>query len=149
LPKDNKKAQKFFCDYQQPYPLLPLNYFENKLFNRYVISFEKESIDVETLKDRILSEEKSSLVILNTIDDTKELYKLLSESIDNDEILLLNTHFTPRHRKIKIYLAKHWQVLGPLQMEEEALTPSRLGWVQMWERLIRFLRKAPLVTQVL
>jgi len=92
LPKDNKKAQKFFCDYQQPYPLLPLNYFENKLFNRYVISFEKESIDVETLKDRILSEEKSSLVILNTIDDTKELYKLLSESIDNDEILLLNTH---------------------------------------------------------
>lgn len=106
LPKDNKKAQKFFRDYQQPYPLLPLNYFENKLFNRYVISFEKEAINLETLKDRILSEEKSSLVILNTIDDTKELYKLLSESIDNDEILLLNTHFTPRHRKIKIYLAK-------------------------------------------
>jgi len=46
-------------------------------------------------------------------------------------------------------LAKHWQVQGHLQMEEEALTPSKLGWVQMWERLIRFLRKAPLVTQVL
>lgn len=106
LPKDNKKAHKFFSDYQQPYPLLPLSYFENKLFNRYLISFEKESIDMETLKDRILSEEKSSLVILNTIDDTKELYKLLSESVDKDEILLLNTHFTPRHRKIKIYLAK-------------------------------------------
>ncbi len=106
LPKDNKKAQKFFSKYEQPYPLLPLSYFGNKLFNRYVISFEKEAINLETLKDQILSEEKSSLVILNTIDDTKELYKLLSESIDNDEILLLNTHFTPRHRKIKIYLAK-------------------------------------------
>ncbi|MDD4428485.1 MAG: CRISPR-associated helicase Cas3' [Paludibacter sp.] len=106
LPKDNKKAHKFFSDYQQPYPLLPLSYFENKLFNRYVINFEKEAINLETLKDSILSEEKSSLVILNTIDDTKELYKLLSESVDKDEILLLNTHFTPRHRKIKIYLAK-------------------------------------------
>ncbi|MGC9151988.1 MAG: CRISPR-associated helicase Cas3' [Microbacter sp.] len=106
LPKDNKKAQAFFKNYEQPYPLLPLSYFENKLFNRYVISFEKESINLETLKDRILSEEKSCLVILNTIDDTKELYKLLSEFVDKDEILLLNTHFTPRHRKIKIYLAK-------------------------------------------
>ena len=106
LPKDNKKAQKFFSKYEQPYPLLPLSYFENKLFNRYVISFEKEAINLETLKDRILSEKKSSLIILNTIDDTKELYQLLSESIDKDEILLLNTHFTPRHRKIKIYLAK-------------------------------------------
>ena len=106
LPKDNKKVLKFFSDYQQPYPLLPLSYFENKLFNRYIINFEKEAINLETLKGSILSEEKSSLVILNTIDDTKELYKLLSESVDKDEILLLNTHFTPRHRKIKIYLAK-------------------------------------------
>ena len=106
LPNDNKKAHKFFSNFQQPYPLLPLSYFENKLFNRYVISFEKESIDLETLKNRVLSEEKSCLVILNTIDDTKELYNLLSELVNNDEILLLNTHFTPRHRKIKIYLAK-------------------------------------------
>lgn len=106
LPKDNKKAQTFFRDYQQPYPLLSLSYFEDKLFNRYIISFEKESIDLETLRNRVLSEKKSCLVILNTIDDTKGLYKLLSESIDKDEILLLNTHFTPRHRKIKIYLAK-------------------------------------------
>ena len=106
IPKNNKKALKFFSDYQPPYPLLPLSYFENELFNRYVINFKKEAINLETLKDSILSEEKSSLVILNTIDDTKELYKLLSESVDKDEILLLNTHFTPRHRKIKIYLAK-------------------------------------------
>ncbi len=106
LPENNNKAQNFFKYYQQPYPLLPLSYFENKLFNRYVINYEKEAIDLETLKKRILSEEKSILVILNTIDDTKELYQLLSESVNNDEILLLNTHFTPRHRKIKIYLAK-------------------------------------------
>lgn len=106
LPNGNENAQKFFSEYQKPDSLLPLSYFKNKLFNRYVISFEKETINLEELRDKILAEDKSCLVILNTIDDTKELYKLLSESVNNDEILLLNTHFTPRDRKIKIYLAK-------------------------------------------
>lgn len=106
LPKDNSVALKFFKQYSNPYPLLPLSYFKNHLFNRYQIDFNKEPIDSETLKDSILSENCSTLVILNTIDDTKELYKLLLEVLDKEEVLLLNTHLTPRHRKIKIYLAK-------------------------------------------
>lgn len=106
LPKDNSVALKFFKQYSKPYPLLPLSYFNNHLFNRYQIDFNKEPIDSETLKNSILSENSSTLVILNTIDDTKELYKLLLEEFDKEEVLLLNTHLTPRHRKIKIYLAK-------------------------------------------
>lgn len=106
LPKDNSKAIEFFTDYSKPYSLLPLSYFNNNLFNRYQIIFNKEPIDLETLKDSIISENTSTLVILNTIDDTKELYKLLLEGYDKEELLLLNTHLTPRHRKIKIYLAK-------------------------------------------
>lgn len=106
LPVNNSEAKKFFSDYEKPLPLLPLSYFKNDLFNRYQIEFEKEPIDLETLKNSIVSENSSVLVILNTIDDTKELYKLLQEEFDKEEILLLNTHFTPRHRKIKIYLAK-------------------------------------------
>lgn len=106
LPKYNSFALKFFNQYSNPYPLLPLSYFNNHLFNRYQIDFNKEPIDSETLKDSILSENSSTLVILNTIDDTKELFKLLLEEFDKEEVLLLNTHLTPRHRKIKIYLAK-------------------------------------------
>ncbi len=106
IPKDNKDAFKFFQNYTEPHSLLSLNYFSNNLFNRYQIDFNKEPIDIETLKDSILLENTSTLVILNTIDDTKELYKLLLKEISREELLLLNTHFTPRHRKIKIYLAK-------------------------------------------
>lgn len=106
LPKNNFIALKFFKQYSEPYPLLPLSYFNNNLFNRYQIDFVKEPIDSETLKDFIISENSSVLVILNTIDDTKELYKLLLEEFDKEEVILLNTHLTPRHRKIKIYLAK-------------------------------------------
>lgn len=106
LPENNAEAHRFFKDYTKPFPLLPLYYFNNDLFNRYKIKFFKEPIELNTLKDFVVSENDSALVILNTIDDTKELYKLLQEVYGSDELLLLNTHFTPRHRKIKIYLAK-------------------------------------------
>lgn len=106
LPVNNSDAKKFFPGYKKPLPLLPLSYFENDLFNRYQIEFEKEPIDIETLKDYILSENQSVLVILNTIDDTKELFKKLQDDLKTDELQLLNTHFTTQHRKLKIYLAK-------------------------------------------
>jgi len=106
LPENNTKARNFFYDYKNPMPLLPLTYFENDLFNRYQIEFDKEPIELEILKEQILSENQSILIILNTIDDTKELFKLLQDELDKDEILLLNTHFTPEHRKQKIALAK-------------------------------------------
>jgi CRISPR-associated endonuclease/helicase Cas3 len=106
LPINNVDVKNFFSDYERPIPLLPLSYFENDLFNRYEIEFEKEPIDMETLKDSILAENKSTLVILNTIDDTKELYKKLQDDFEKEELILLNTHFTPQHRKLKIYLAK-------------------------------------------
>lgn len=106
LPKYNTEAQSFFSDYKKPTQLLPLSYFDNDLFNRYLIDFEKETIDLEALKESILAENQSVLIILNTIDDTKELFKKLQGELEEEELFLLNTHFTPRHRKVKIYLAK-------------------------------------------
>lgn len=106
LPTDNFEVTSFFDKYIEPYKLLPLDYFSNTLFNRYKISFDKESVDIVDLKNSILSQGDSCLVILNTIDDTKDLYKLLSEELGEEIVLLLNTHITPRDRKLKIYLAK-------------------------------------------
>jgi CRISPR-associated endonuclease/helicase Cas3 len=106
LPEDNRVARNFFYDYSPPLPLLPLNYFENDLFNRYQVEVLKDKINLNTLKERIISENSSVLVILNTIDDTKKLFEGLKDHYDSSELLLLNTHFTPHHRKLKIYLAK-------------------------------------------
>ncbi|MDR2410532.1 MAG: CRISPR-associated helicase Cas3' [Bacteroidales bacterium] len=106
LPENNPKAKKFFYDYYPPKSLLPLSYFENDLFNRYKIEYKNENIDSETLKTCIINEKSSVLVILNTIDDTKDLFEKLKEHYNADELFLLNTHFTPNHRRLKIYLAK-------------------------------------------
>lgn len=101
-----KYTKDFFPNYEKPYPLLSLNYFKDEIFNRYIINFDKEPIDLRQLKDKIISENKSVLIILNTIDDTKELFKLLEDDFQKNELSLLNTHFTPNHRKKKIEIAK-------------------------------------------
>lgn len=101
-----KYAKDFFRTYEKPYPLLSLDYFGDDLFNRYRINFNKEPIDLDKLKDNLIVEGNSVLVILNTIDDTKELCKLLEDKFQKDELILLNTHLTPNHRKEKIKIAK-------------------------------------------
>ena len=106
LPDDNKEAKEFFLDYEQPFKLLSLSHYENPVFNRYTVEVQKSIIDIEQLGHQVLQEEKSVLVILNTIQDTKDLYNFIRKNMDNTNVLLLNTHFIPSDRNQKIYIAK-------------------------------------------
>ena len=106
LPDDNKEAKEFFLDYEQPFKLLSLSHYENPVFNRYTVEVQKSIIDIEQLGHQVLQEEKSVLVILNTIQDTKDLYNFIRKNMDDTNVSLLNTHFTPSDRSQKIYLAK-------------------------------------------
>ena len=106
LPDDNKEAKEFFLDYEQPFKLLSLSHYENPVFNRYTVEVQKSIIDIEQLGHQVLQEEKSVLVILNTIQDTKDLYNFIRKNMDDTNVLLLNTHFTPSDRSQKIYIAK-------------------------------------------
>lgn len=104
---EKKEIRSFFSGYEAPLPLLSPKYFEDSLFNRYQIHYNNVPVTIEELKKQILNESKSVLIILNTIDDTKDLYKSFrKDGYSTEEILLLNTHFTPKHRKLKIQLAK-------------------------------------------
>ena len=106
LPEYDPEIKKFFHGYITPYKLLPLCYFENSLFNRYSIQYDRESINIDILAGRVLKEKKSTLVILNTISDTQKLYDILINANIDCPVFLLNTHFTPRDRTLKIYLVK-------------------------------------------
>lgn len=101
------KIKELFDDYIKPYPLLPFSYFNNELFNRYKIHLNMGTKwDVDELAHSVLSKNSSVLVILNTIADTKDLFESLKTELSLDEIILLNTHFTPHDRKLKIDIAK-------------------------------------------
>lgn len=109
LPEYNKKETKsFFNDYIEPISILPLIYFDDELFNRYQVDYNGEDITLQNLKEQILTEDGSVLVILNTIDDTKRLFRELDtcSTFESEELLLLNTHFTPKDRKEKIRIAQ-------------------------------------------
>lgn len=105
LPDYDNCIKAFFSDFEKPAPLLPLSYFNNELFNRYTITYKAESIDIHSLIEMLISEDTSVLLILNTIDDTKEAYDLLLDIFDGT-LILLNTHFIPDDRKSKIREAK-------------------------------------------
>jgi len=102
---EKKEIIDFFNDYQEPEKLLSDNYFYKKEFNRYKIAMRKETISIKELSNEIVQREESVLVILNTIKDSKDLYKILSDNFSVETLLLLNTHFTPNDRKKKIKIA--------------------------------------------
>lgn len=102
----NLNPKLLFRKFQVPQELSSLDYFKHKLFNRYQIQQNKENIEIEELAQIVINENQSILVILNTIDDTKDLYNRLLEEFDKTELILLNTHFTPNDRKYKIDYAK-------------------------------------------
>lgn len=103
LPENNKhNLSEFFKEYASPPEMLSFEYFNKDVFNRYRIERLTAKIDIEELADKIKSETDSVLVILNTIQDTKDLFNTLLSRPVNAEVILLNTHFTPNDRKTKI-----------------------------------------------
>jgi len=89
-----------FKNYQLPNELLePAKYFDRDVFNRYAIKVIEVDFSIDRLAGEILNEKDSVLVILNTIQDTKDLYQELDECSD---VFLLNTHFTPQDRLERI-----------------------------------------------
>ncbi len=89
-----------FKNYSVPEEILvPTKYFENDVFNRYIVTVMDEPFSIEGLGKRIQNESDSVLVILNTIQDTKDLY---NEFSDSSNLYLLNSHFTPEDRLERI-----------------------------------------------
>lgn len=97
-------GRKLFSNYKTPDELLDApKYFSEKVFNRYRITrLLQDNFTVSNLAKHIENRDESCLVILNTIDDTKDLYALLSENFSDEECILLNTHFTLEDRRAKI-----------------------------------------------
>lgn len=110
-----------FKNYQLPHELLePTKYFECNVFNRYVINVIKDDFSIESLASQVLNKKESVLIILNTIQDTKDLYDELSEC---SNVFLLNTHFTPQDRlerieEVKKLLASQKVILISTQLIE-------------------------------
>lgn len=108
---ENQKPSKVFRRYKKPLDLLDFNFYSRPEFNRYRIE-PKFGIDsIEKLADEIGRQEKSCLIVLNTVSDTKNLHKLLNgdaeTQTEESEYILLNTHFTLKDRQRKLALCQN------------------------------------------
>ena len=105
-----KEAHALFHDYQPPLELLSLAHFENTTFDRYEVRpLQPAVLTREELTQKICDQDSSSLIVLNTIEDSKRVYDLLRDSLrkdNNAKVILLNTHFTLRDRQEKIARCK-------------------------------------------
>ena len=101
LPAE-QRPELLFVNYQPPPELSSPEHFTAPVFNRYRITKEDHLSTIELLADQLCDRDESCLVILNTIDDTKQLYAALQNRYDTDECVLLNTHFTLTDRRTKL-----------------------------------------------
>lgn len=104
-----KRDPQTLCPRYKTPPEL-LNYprwFSQDVFQRYQIQSTGDW-KLEQLADAVTKEEQSTLVILNTIQDTRDLYNQLKDRCDlkGAEIILLNTHFVLDDRRAKIARCK-------------------------------------------
>ncbi len=100
--------KEFFPRYNPPPELLDFKYFQHPLFNRYRVHRHVGSIEIDELAELIRGEKESTLIILNTIQDTKDLYSELENGGNGNNCILLNTHFTLNDRKAKIAACKRF-----------------------------------------
>lgn len=89
---DNLEKNEELGLYSIPEELLNQQYFQSKVFNRCRVQRLKSKVNLEELVQLIEQENKSTLIILNTIKDSKNIFRMLGEK-DNSNIYLLNTRF--------------------------------------------------------
>lgn len=109
--KPRQKPSEVFKQYKEPQKILDEKFYNFDEFNRYkIISNFDEINSIGDLANEIINQENSCLIVLNTIKDTKSLFKELngdSESeIKEGDYILLNSHFTLEDRQKKLKICK-------------------------------------------
>lgn len=106
--KADENPLLLFKRYTKPCELLDSDHFKAGVFNRYRINrLVRDDFSIDDLAQIVSKQTRSSLIVLNTIKDTQDLYEKLAEDDDDSCCyVLLNTHFTPRDRRKKIRLCK-------------------------------------------
>jgi CRISPR-associated endonuclease/helicase Cas3 len=103
---ERQKPGKVFTRYKEPEKILDKKFYKLEEFNRYKIipNFKIETIG--DLAEEIRNQKESCLVVLNTIKDTKNLFKELNGNSESQtkegKYILLNTHFTLEDRQRKL-----------------------------------------------
>jgi CRISPR-associated endonuclease/helicase Cas3 len=97
--RKNINLKHLFKNEQKPLELLSSDVFKDKIFDRYQISSIGE-VDASSLYSIISKSTKNTLLILNTIKTSQNMYNIFSKNKNNfNDVYLLNSNITPKDRK--------------------------------------------------
>jgi CRISPR-associated endonuclease/helicase Cas3 len=92
IPVSAVEGKKLFKNYQIPIEIGDLKHFQYPVFNRYELHIIKETITQDILVSKVLAETRATLVVLNTVNDSREVYNALKEKADCKVFLMNSNH---------------------------------------------------------
>lgn len=107
------KAKEFFCNYKVPVELADSSYFKFSVFNRYTIIPLKGQFFANTICKEIIKNNVPTLIVVNTIKDSRDIYEILSSQAKNVYLINSNFHACDRREildKVKKYIGNKEQV---------------------------------------
>lgn len=96
ISKEDKKSVEMFKNYEIPCELSNYEYFKYEVFNRYKLKILGK-FTVKTITQEIIACNKSTLIIVNTIKDSRDIFEILMNQYDN--VYLINGDFHANHRR--------------------------------------------------
>jgi len=99
IPDSAGDARAMFRDYHEPIEIGDLNHFNHDVFNRYELHVDRDWTGINSLVTRIIQETEPTLVVLNTINDSREVYDRIKSSVDCP-VKLMNSNFHSADRRV-------------------------------------------------
>jgi CRISPR-associated endonuclease/helicase Cas3 len=98
IPSNAKDARNMFRNYRCPIEIGNIDHFNREVFNRYELHVDKIRTGIKGLVSRIIQETEPTLVVLNTINDSRRVYEALKASA-NCPVKLMNSNFHSKDRR--------------------------------------------------
>jgi CRISPR-associated endonuclease/helicase Cas3 len=99
IPKTSVKATKMFVGYQEPIEIGDLKYYDNDLFNRYNVIPIPGVVNTMSLSLRVAQEKGPTLVVMNTVRDSQDVFNAMQALVDCP-VYLLNSNFFAADRRV-------------------------------------------------
>jgi len=99
LPSRSIEARKMFKDYVPPVEIGDKNFYTHPIFNRYEIRALDIPYNALSLSLAVSKHDVPTLVVLNTVQDSRDVYCALKGMVDC-KVYLINSNFHAKSRRI-------------------------------------------------
>jgi len=99
IPDSSRGAKEMFRDYTPPVEIGDKRFYSHPIFNRYEIRVLDPLYDAMSLSLTVAKHDVPTLIVLNTVNDSCDVYNILKNMVDC-KVYLINGNFHAKNRRI-------------------------------------------------